>query len=251
MGIEIFKKHLREKRAIKVSYRASLNNLENVAKFARAAQTARASAIDIPCDKQAFDMARKYSKLPLFASSIHPFEILNAVKYGVDAIEIGNFNNYYSKAQAYNAFQIYDIVLETLGLINDYDVFVSVTIPGYILIEDQVLLAKKLQLLGVDLIHIEGISVANRMYIKDDISTVANLPTIYENISTPIMASAVSTDIAKKLFSYGANAVDYDCLNPSSEVSTSNDIRKIVSSVFHRNSINSEIPRILREYSLN
>ena len=68
MGIEVFNKHLREKRAIKVSV-GSNNNLDNVAKICRAAQESRASAVEIPSDKNIYDIARKNTKLPLFASS--------------------------------------------------------------------------------------------------------------------------------------------------------------------------------------
>ena len=247
MGIEVFKKHLREKRAIKVSYRAKSINTKNIARFAYIAQISKASAVDLPCGKQFFEAAKKYTKLPIFTSSIHPFEILEAVKYGVDGVEIGNFDSYYLKGQAYNASQIYDIVLETFSLINDYDVFVSVTIPGYILIEDQIKLAKKLQLLGVDMIHIEGLSASNRKYFKDDRSTFANMSSIVENISIPIMATIVSSDIIKNAFVSGINAVEYACVDMNNEAIFGANVMEMVNSVFHRNSINNEILRTSRE----
>ena len=211
----------------------------------------KASAIDIPCGKQFLEAARKYTKLPVFVSSIHPFEILEAVKYGVDAVEIGNFDKYHSKGQAYNASQIYDIVLETLGLINDYEIFVSVTIPGYILIEDQIKLAKKLQLLGVDMIHIEGVSASNRMYLKDDRSTFANIEQIIENVSLPVMSTIVSSNIAKNAFKYGINAIDYSYNNTDTEVALATNVLDMVNSIFYRNSINNEIPRTARELIFN
>ena len=97
MGIEIFKKHLREKRAVKFAYRLDTVNQEYMNKFIKAVQMTRISAIDIPCEKEVYNTVRKNSKMPIIASSIHPFEILNAVKWGVDGIEIGNYNSLYKQ----------------------------------------------------------------------------------------------------------------------------------------------------------
>ena len=156
MGIEIFEKHLREKRAIKISAGSNNLNLETVAKVCKAAQMSRASAVEITCSKEVYNIARKNTKLPLFVSSIHPFEILDAVKMGIDAVIIGNYFETYKKGQKFSASEIYDIVLETMGLINNYDVYIAVTIPASITFEEQVELVKKLEVLGVNLIQTEG-----------------------------------------------------------------------------------------------
>ena len=75
MGIEIFKKHLREKRAVKIIAGIDNYNADNVARVCRAAQKGHASAVDISCDKKIYDIARKNTKLPIFVSSVHPFEL--------------------------------------------------------------------------------------------------------------------------------------------------------------------------------
>ena len=88
-------------------------NLDNVAKVCRAAQKGHASAVDISANKEVYEFARKNTKLPIFVSSVHPFELLEAVKWGADAIEIGNFDALYKFGQSYSAKEVYDIALET------------------------------------------------------------------------------------------------------------------------------------------
>ena len=63
MGIEVFKKHLREKRAVKIIAGIDNFDLENVAKVCRAAQNGHASAVDIAAKKEVYDIARKNTKL--------------------------------------------------------------------------------------------------------------------------------------------------------------------------------------------
>ena len=135
MGIEVFRKHLREKRAIKINAGIDNYNLDNVARICRASQKAKASAVGVACSKDVFTTARKNTKLPIFVSSIHPFELLKAVQWGADAIEIGDFSALYKQGNKFSMEDAYNIVLETLSLINKYDVFVCATIPGCIKIE--------------------------------------------------------------------------------------------------------------------
>ena len=157
MGIEVFRKHLREKRAVKIISGINNYNLESVAKICRASQKGHASAVDIACDKEVYDTARQNTKLPIFVSSVHPFELLEAVKWGADAIEIGNFDALYKEGQTFSDEEVYDIVLETMNLVESYNPFICVTIPGCVDISKQIELAKKLEILGIDLIQTEGL----------------------------------------------------------------------------------------------
>ena len=256
MGIEIFKKHLREKRAVKIIAGIDNYNADNVARVCRAAQKGHASAVDISCDKKIYDIARKNTKLPIFVSSVHPFELLNAVQWGVDAIEIGNFDALYKKGQSFTSQQVYDIVLETMGLISKYDVFTCVTIPGNIEISEQIELAKKLEILGVDLILTEGLkadiqsSNPSAHLISYAEATIANTLELAQHTALPIMsASGITAKTAPLAFASGASAVGVgSAVNKlDSEIAMSATVMAIVSSVSHRNSINHEIVRTERE----
>lgn len=259
MGIEIFKKHLREKRAIKII--AGINNydLDNVAKVCRASQMGHASAVDIACSKEVYKVARQNTKLPIFVSSIHPFELLEAVKWGADAIEIGNFDALYKEGKSFSADQVYEIALETMSLVNDYDIFTCVTIPGNIDISEQIELAKKLEILGVDLIQTEGLkqtttsSNPSAHLVSCAQTTIANTLELMKHTSIPIMtASGITSTTTPLAFASGASAVGVGtAVNKlKSEVEMAGTVMAIVSSISYRNSINKEIVRTQRELSL-
>jgi len=258
MGIEIFKKHLREKRAVKIIAGINNYNLDNVAKVCRAAQMGHASAVDIAADKEVYKVARKNTKLPIFVSSIHPFELLDAVKWGADAIEIGNFDALYKENRSFSAEEVYDIVLETMSLVSKYDIFTCVTIPGNIDVSEQIELAKKLEILGVDLIQTEGLKQSSDStnpsahLVSYAQATIANTLELMHHISTPIMsASGITAQTTPLAFASGASAVGVgSAVNKlNSEVEMAATVMAIVGSISHRNSINHEMVRFERELS--
>lgn len=260
MGIEVFRKHLREKRAVKIIAGIDNYDLDNVAKVCRAAQTGRASAVDIAADKKVYDIARKNTKLPIFVSSVHPFKILEAVEWGADAVEIGNFDALYKKGIEYTAEEVYDIVLETLSLINKYDIFTCVTIPGNIEVAEQIDLAKKLEILGIDLIQTEGLKKSTNSsnpsahLVSYAQATIANTIELFQHTSIPIMTSSgITAKTAPLAFASGASAVGVgSAVNKlDTEVAMSATIMSIVGSVSYRNSLNREIVRSARELAVD
>lgn len=156
INIEVFKKHLREKRAVKII--AGMNNfdIESVKRIANAAQMGIASALEVAASKEIIKAAKSIFKKTVFASSVYPYKLKEAVEAGADAIQIGNFRELYNEGIFLNSDDVYEIVVETMDLISKYDVFVSVTIPWHLSIDDKIDLAKKVELLGVDLIETEG-----------------------------------------------------------------------------------------------
>ena len=253
MGIEIFQKHIREKRAIKVVAGENNYDLDNVAKIARAAQKGRASAIDVACSKEVIETARKNSKLPIFASSIHPFEILEAVKAGADGVEIGTFENAYKKGYTYSYSQIYDIILETFGLINNYDVFKSVTIPACLNSADRIKLLRELEILGVDMVQTEGFKMIDPKkyhFIKDPNASINNATEVIRNSRIPVIATcSMDEKMTNYAFSQGIDGVSIGTYiqKQDTEVAMTSKISQIVSSISHRNSLNREIVRTSTE----
>ena len=253
MGIEIFKKHLREKRAIKISAASGNYDLNKVAQICRSAQASKASAVEIPINKEAYNIARKNTKLPLFASSIHPFEILNAVKLGVDAIQIGPYFDVYKAGKRYSAEEIYDVILETLGVINEYNVYTCVTIPASLTFEEQCDLIKKLEIIGVDLLVCEGYkkSPSNHNVIVESAEfSIKCLSELQKHTVLPIMVtSAINKAALKFAFENGANAVNVDSFvcKLETEVAIKSAISEMVGIISYRNSFNKEIIRNQRE----
>ena len=201
----------------------------------------------------------KNTKLPIFVSSIHPFELLQAAQWGADAIEIGNFDALYKKNMTFSADEVYEIALETLSLVSKYDIFTCVTIPGNIDIAQQIELAKKLEILGVDLIQTEGLKeVTNSTNPSSHLvnyakATIENTMELIQHTSIPVMsASGISAKTAPLAFASGASAVGVGAAvnKLDSEVAMCATVMSIVSSISYRNSINKEIVRTSRELSL-
>ena len=255
-SIEVFKRHLREKRAIKIISGIDNYNLENVKKVVSAAQMGLASAVDVASDKKVFETAAKNTTLPIFVSSIHPFKLAQAVEWGADAIEIGNFDALYKNGETFSADEVYEITLETMSLIEGKDIFICVTIPGNIDIKDQIELAKKLELLGVNLIQTEGMkpqgvkTVGAKALLETAQATIGNTLELSRHVSVPIMsASGITAQTTPLAFAAGASAVGVgSAVNKlDSQIGMVATVRNIVASVAQRNSINREFARNTKE----
>lgn len=216
MRIDLFKQHLAEKRALKVI--AGINNfdMENVKNVVMAADKAGASMIDICANKEIFDMARELTNLPLIVSSIKPMELAEAISWGADAIELGNFE---ALNISLSSMEIISLVKETMSLLGDKKVFFSVTVPANLEISEQINLAIELEKMGIDLIQTEGSKMMNVEgtlgLIQAAEMTLANTIEIARNVSLPVMtASGLTTATVGMAFAAGASAVGVgSCIN--------------------------------------
>ncbi len=219
--IDLFKRDLEEKRAVKVIAGIDNFNKELVRNVVSAAEAGSASAVDICYDEEIISMVREMTKLPVFVSSIIPSELANAVKLGADAIEVGNFDALYKKGKRVSADEVLDIVNETLRLLDGQKTFICVTVPGHINISEQISLAMKLEELGIDLIQTEGaatVSVSEagaRGLLQTAEVSISNTIELVRNTSIPIMtASGITTTTAPLAFASGASAVGVgSCVN--------------------------------------
>ena len=98
--IETFKKHLDEKKAIKIIAGIDNFDIESVKNVVNAAQMGGASAVDICFNEEIISSVKNMTTLPVFVSSIIPSELAKAVELGADAIEVGNFDALYKKGQS-------------------------------------------------------------------------------------------------------------------------------------------------------
>ena len=219
--IDLFKKHLEEKRAVKVIAGIDNFDVENVKKVVMAANQAEASAVDICANEEIFVEARKLTDLPLFVSSIKPEELVFALKLGADAIELGNFDALYKKGMRMSADEVLELAQKTLSLINKEKTFFCVTVPGHISVNEQINLARKLEEIGVDMIQTEGAAVSEvksqgaRGFMEIAQVSIANTIEISRNVDIPVMtASGITTTTAALAFAAGASAIGVgSCIN--------------------------------------
>lgn len=219
--MDLFKQHLREKRAVKIIAGIDNFDIENVRKVVSAANQSGASAIDISASAEVFEAARQLTELPLFVSSIAPEELAQAVKMGADAIELGNFDALYKNGLRITSEEVFELARKTMSLINKSETFVCVTIPGHISVSEQIGLARKLEEIGVDLIQTEGAAIANvqsegaRGLMETAQVSIANTIEISRNVDIPVMtASGITSTTAALAFAAGASAIGVgSCVN--------------------------------------
>lgn len=219
--IDLFKQHLKEKRAVKIIAGIDNFDIENVKKVVSAANQAGASAIDISASENIFEAARQLTDLPIFVSSIIPEDLAQAVKMGADAIELGNFDALYKKGLRMGVEEVFELARKTTSLINKSEVFFCVTVPGHISVAEQIDLARRLEELGIDLIQTEGSAIANaksegaRGLMEAAEVSIANTIEITRNVDIPVMtASGITPTTAALAFAAGASAIGVgSCIN--------------------------------------
>lgn len=219
--IDLFKEHLKEKRAVKVIAGIDNFDIESVKRVVAAANQAQASAIDICADNDILTAARELTELPLFVSSIDPEELAQAVKNGADAIELGNFDALYKKGTRMSSADILNLAKRTISLINKSETFFCVTVPGHISVAEQIDLARNLEQIGVNLIQTEGSAIANaqsegaRGLLETAQISIANTIEISRNVDIPVMtASGITPTTAAMAFAAGASAIGVgSCIN--------------------------------------
>lgn len=219
--IELFKQHLTEKRAVKVIAGIDNFDIENIKKVVMSAQESGASAVDISAREDIVKEIRSMTEMPIFVSSIVPEELVRAVDLGADAIELGNFDALYKKGNSFTADDVMRLVIRTIELLEDREVFFSVTIPGEIAITEQIELARRLEVMGIDLIQTEGHFHAEhqndgvRGLVERAELTIANTIELSRNIDIPIMtATGINPTTAPLAFAAGASAIGAgSCIN--------------------------------------
>ncbi|WP_287128818.1 DUF561 domain-containing protein [Candidatus Cyanaurora vandensis] len=134
---------------------AGLDNFdgEQVARVVRAAYQGGATYVDIACDEQLIRRA-KLSPLPVCVSAIEPEQLAQAVGWGADLVELGNFDCFYEQGQTFSAEQVLALTQRTRQLLPN--TLLCVTVPHTLALVEQAHLAQQLVQAGADLLQTEG-----------------------------------------------------------------------------------------------
>jgi len=242
--IEMFKRDVEAKKAVKII--AGIDNFdkENVRNIVTAACEAGASAIDISAHKDIISMVMDISTIPVFVSSIKPEELVEAAHMGVDAIELGNFDALYRNGmKSFTADEVFELAHKTVEMLGDMNIYFSVTIPGNIEINDQINLARRLEGIGVDIIQTEGYFESHQSngvlgLIERAERTIANTIELTRNIEIPVMtASGINATTAPLAFAAGASAIGCgSCVNKLHSVISMIAMAKSLVEIAERNS---------------
>ncbi len=240
--IDLFKKDVEAKKAIKVIAGIDNFDIESIKNVVSAAEMGGASAVDICYNEKIISAVKEMTSLPVFVSSIDPYELADAVRLGADAIEIGNFDALYKKGHKVSAGQVISIADKTLELLNGRKTYICVTVPGHIEISEQISLAMKLEEMNIDLIQTEGSATVApsksgaRGLLQTAEVSISNTIELARNTSIPIMTSSgISTTTAPMAFTAGASAIGVgSCVNKlNSTIAMVAVVKSLVESVPH------------------
>lgn len=190
-------------------------DLDRVTAIARAAEEAGAEALDVAARKDIVATARSVFSGILFASSVEPAALADAVEAGADVAELGNFDALYETGVFLDQNDVLALARETVALVAGR-AKVSITVPGHLAADTQVQLVKKLEALGVDLIQTEG--SARLLSGKKEVKllgaaekfalTLTNTRTLVAATRLPVMtASGITPENVRQAFEAGAAAV--------------------------------------------
>lgn len=205
---------LQEKKLVKVI--AGINNFDKdrVLKIVKAAESMNASCVDISSREDIVTEARELAaNTALMVSSVKVEELERAIELGADMVELGNFEALHDEGLFYTAEEVLAMATEIMSI--KADALVSITVPGHLSVKDQVMLAEKLEELGVDMIQTEGASLVSTDkaaalgQIEKARLTLANTMELSKVLSKTaiITASGISPDTAKLAIAAGANGI--------------------------------------------
>lgn len=196
---------------------AGINNFDQsrVEMVAEAAQRANVWALDIACDKTIVEVARNAYEGQLFVSAVEVDKLIEAIGWGVDGVELGNFDYLYETGVFLSAQDVMDLARDLVTRVND-QVKVSVTIPGHLAEEKQTEMARELSQMGVDFIQTEGSALVMSGLAEVKVLeasekaelTFTNTTVIAGASTVPVMtASGLTHDNVHRAFKAGATCV--------------------------------------------
>nr|YP_009315299.1 Hypothetical protein ycf23 [Yamadaella caenomyce]SCW23754.1 Hypothetical protein ycf23 [Yamadaella caenomyce] len=186
--------------------------VQDVVSKAQAAEIGGATYVDIAANTSLVHAVRSVTSIPICVSSICIEELMTCYDNGVDMLEIGNFDIFYSGGIRLLPEHIIKIT-STLRLYAD-QASICVTIPCYLGLREQVHLAQHVEKLGVDIIQTEGYvskySADKNVYhpvIKAS-STLASTLALRNCIKLPVITSSgINSLTAPMAISSGASGV--------------------------------------------
>jgi hypothetical protein len=212
---ERLKAALNERCAVKIIAGIANFDLANVLQVVRAAEAAGAHAVDVAARADIVKAAREATNAAIFASSVEPKALAEAVAAGADVAELGNFDALYDQGLFLSAEDVLKLAQETVALVQG-KALVSITIPGHLNPDSQAQLAANLEAIGVDIIQTEGSArvLANTPTVKSltqaekEELTLRNTRVLAAATCLPIMtASGMNADNAALAFESGASAI--------------------------------------------
>nr|YP_010713765.1 hypothetical protein P2030_pgp092 [Galdieria phlegrea]WDA99847.1 hypothetical protein GAPH629S_115 [Galdieria phlegrea] len=167
-------------------------NIDKISNICIAANKGNATYIDIASDSYLIKSIKQITNLPICASSIIPEELYQSVKAGADLIELGNYESFYEKGFILNTQQIIHLTHKIRYMMPNIPL--SVTIPSYLELEEQLKLVLLIRNYNVNFLQTEGkynIKSTNLFdYVKLALPTLIATNKIANLVDIPIICSS-------------------------------------------------------------
>jgi hypothetical protein len=205
-------KALKARKALKVI--SGLNNFDQtkVSMIVQAAEAGGATYVDIAAKEDLVRSIRQLTSLPICVSAVEANLLAIAVAAGADLVEIGNFDCFYEQGIIFTAEQVLSLTKETRALLPQTTL--SVTVPHFLALDEQVILAQALVENGADIIQTEGGTSSLPTHagvlglIEKAAPTLAAAHAISRAVSVPVLcASGLSQVTAPMAIASGASGV--------------------------------------------
>nr|YP_010988356.1 hypothetical protein UYM82_pgp023 [Rhodochorton tenue]WOK79552.1 hypothetical protein [Rhodochorton tenue] len=242
------KEACKKKQILKIIIGLDNFNLSDTVTKVQAAERAGATYVDIAANVEILQEIQAISSLPVCVSSIDIEELFNCSKAGADMLEIGNFDIFYSKGITFSKTQVFNLARDLKNKLPQASI--CVTIPHKLSLQNQIILAKMLEDLGIDLIQTEGCSsqrYTNNHLVNSISNASSALSSTYvfaKYIKTPIISSSgIHPLTAPMAISYGASGIGIGSFfnSCSSPLLRSKNIGSLVYSMQNSLSLNYEI----------
>ncbi len=230
---------LAHRRCVKII--SGLDNFDpaRVIPVVRAAEMGGATYVDIACAESLVRLAKQASSLPVCVSAVTAQDLAQAVGWGADLVELGNFDSFYSQGRIFGAQEVLDLTRQTRQLLPT-GILLTVTVPHTLDLVDQVQLAQALVQAGADILQTEGGTSAQPSVsgtlglIQKAAPTLAAAYELSRAVTIPVLcASGLSTVTVPLALCAGASGVGIGrAVNRlSDEIAMIASVRSIVEAV--------------------
>jgi hypothetical protein len=191
------------------------SNKAHVLALAEAANASQSLALDVQATPALVKAVRHVFDGVLFASSLDPQQLAQAIQAGADVAELGNYDELYTRHQYISAESVLSLAEIALSVLPKHGLL-CVTVPGHLHADCQVELAQRLEAMGVHMLQTEGaarklshqaetMSLAPASKAEQSITNAARL---YRAVGLPVICSTgITSANAAKAISHGASGV--------------------------------------------
>lgn len=234
---------IKNKNLVKVISGIKNYDKEKTLNIVKAAEFGGATAVDICDDSEIIKAVKEKVQMPIFVSSVSAEKLIAAANLGVDALEVGNFESFYTEGRMFTPTEILEIVKTVKNNVSK-DILISCTIPATLEVENQIKLADELLEIGVDLIQTEGFSPSTPSSDRNDVSytdvlkassTLTNTLELSKNVpgANIMSASGITANTAALAIAMGACGIGVgNYISQTSDINEmANKVKEVVASV--------------------